>query len=413
MARSYKRLTAAAVESIKKPGLHADGMGLYLQVGPGSAKSWVFRYMKDGKQRKIGLGSARVRTLAEAREIAHDNQRKLLVGIDPLQEQQQLEQVRKLEQARLLTFEDAAGKYIESHKDGWKNAVHAAQWPATLKAYVYPHFGSISVADIDVALVLKALQPIWTEKPETASRVRGRIEKVLDWAKARGYRAGENPARWKGHLDHLLPRKSKVSTVKHHPALPYSEMSGFMSSLRELDGVSPRALEFAILTATRTGETVGAKWDEFDFAQKMWTIPPERMKAGREHRVPLTERLIRILDGLPRDAASDFVFIGEKKGKSLSNMALLMTLRRMKRDDLTTHGFRSTFRDWGAEQTAYPNELLEMALAHTVSDKVEAAYRRGDLLEKRRRLMNDWGKFCQASSPTTNNVTPIRDATNV
>ncbi|WP_235988711.1 tyrosine-type recombinase/integrase [Pseudorhizobium endolithicum] len=310
-----------------------------------------------------------------------------------------------------MSFEEAARQYIESHQAGWKNEVHAAQWPSTLKAYVYPVFGQLAVADVDVGLVLKALQPIWNEKPETASRVRGRIEKVLDWSKARGYRQGENPARWKGHLDHLLPRRSKVKTVKHHPALPYQEIGGFMSSLRDMEGISPRALEFAILTATRTGETVGARWPEIDMEGKMWVIPAERMKAGREHRVPLSDRAVEILRSLVSDKDSDYVFIGDKKGKPLSNMSLLMTLRRMKRTDLTTHGFRSTFRDWCAEMTAYPNELCEMALAHTVSDKVEAAYRRGDMLEKRRRLMRDWAKFCGAVTKSAD-VVPLRERAN-
>ncbi|MCV3239667.1 tyrosine-type recombinase/integrase [Mesorhizobium sp. ZC-5] len=394
MVRTINKLSALKVDKLAKPGLYADGLGLYLQVAKGGSKSWLFRFMLNGTARKMGLGSVNTVTLAMAREKATDCRRTLLDAVDPIEQRQQERLVKLAEAAGIMTFKDAAGKYIKSHRAGWKNLKHADQWTATLETYVYPVFGHLGIGAVDVALVLKALEPIWTTKPETASRVRGRIEKVLDWAAARGLRKGENPARWRGHLDSLLPARGKVAKVKHHAALPYAEIGQFMAVLRAMDGLGAKALEFAILTATRTGEIVGAEWSEIDLDGALWVIPGARMKAGKEHRVPLSKRAVALLRALPREKDSHFVFIGEKAGKPLSNMAMLMTLRRMERADLTVHGFRSTFRDWGAEQTAYPNEMLEMALAHTVSDKTEAAYRRGDMMEKRRRLMQDWADYC-------------------
>lgn len=405
--RAINKLSVAKVNAITKPGLHADGLNLYLQVGPTGTKSWLFRYMLGGTAKSMGFGPVHTVTLAMAREKATEARRKLLEGIDPVDERDAILLARKAEAAKVMTFRQCAEAYIRSHRAGWKNIKHAAQWESTLDTYVYPKFGDLPVAAVDVGLVLKAIEPIWTEKTETASRVRGRIESILDWATARGLRSGDNPARWRGHLENLLPKRSKVAKVQHHPALPYAEMGAFMTALRTMEGVGPKALEFAILTATRTGETVGSRWSEIDLASGMWTIPGERMKAGKEHRVPLSKRATELLSALPCEADSDFVFIGDRKGKPLSNMALLMTLRRMGRDDLTTHGFRSTFRDWAAEQTAYPNELVEMALAHTISDKTEAAYRRGDMLEKRRRLMQDWSDFCDRPA-AGGNVVPIR-----
>lgn len=392
--RQINKLSTAKVASLSKRGLYADGLGLYLQVAEGGTKSWLFRFMKDGRARKMGLGPVHTVTLAMAREKATEARRRLLDGIDPIEARKETRQAARLDAAKALTFRECAEKYIAAHSTGWKNAKHAGQWASTLETYAYPHFGNLPVASIDVGLVLKALEPIWNIKTETASRVRGRIESVLDWATARKYRTGENPARWRGHLDHLLPARRDVAKVKHHAALPYADVGIFVATIREMEGVTARALEFAILTAARTNEVVKARWQEVDIETRMWVIPAERMKAGREHRVPLSDRAIEILASLPRDKGSDFVFIGDKLGKPLSNMAMLMMLRRMKRDDLTVHGFRSTFRDWAAEQTMYPNEMVEMALAHAVSDKTEAAYRRGDMLEKRRRLMQDWSVFC-------------------
>lgn len=396
------RLTAAAVNAQSKPGLYADGLGLYLQVAKGGSKTWIFRYMLAGRPRKMGLGSVHTVPLKLARERAAEQRLKLLDADDPI-EQRKAERMEKLAaSATAMTFKEAAEGYIKAHRAGWKNVKHAGQWKATLETYVYPEFGDLAVGRVDVGLVLRVLEAIWTEKPETATRVRGRIESILDWAAARGHRHGENPARWRGHLDKLLPARSKVAKVQHHAALPYVEIGGFVADVRAMEGVSPQALEFAILTATRTGEVVGARWPEIDIENALWTIPAARMKAKREHRVPLSKRALEILAKLPREKDAEFVFIGDKKGQPLSNMALLMTLRRIKRDDLTVHGFRSTFRDWTAEQTAYPNEMLEMALAHTVSDKTEAAYRRGDMMEKRRQLMNDWAAFCDRRAGVSN-----------
>lgn len=407
------RLSVASVNAQNKPGLYADGLGLYLQVAKGGSKTWIFRYMLAGRPRKMGLGSVHTVPLKLARERAAEQRLKLLDADDPI-EVRKAERMEKLAASTsAMSFKEAAEGYIKAHKAGWSNIKHAGQWKATLETYVYPIFGDLAVQRVDTAMVLKVLETIWTEKPETATRVRGRVESILDWATARGSRQGDNPARWRGHLDKLLPARSKVAKVQHHAALPYGEIGAFVASVKEMEGVSPRALEFAILTATRTGEVVGARWAEIDTENALWTIPASRMKAKKEHRVPLSKRALEILAGLPREKDNDAVFIGDKKGQSLSNMALLMTLRRMKRDDLTVHGFRSTFRDWAAEQTAYPNELLEMALAHTVSDKTEAAYRRGDMFEKRSRLMQDWADFCATTKKPASNVTPIRGVANV
>lgn len=394
------------IARLNRPGRYGDGLGLWLQVSPTLTKSWIFRYMRHGKAREMGLGPLHTITLAEARQKATDCRKLLLDGHDPIEVRRAGQLQARLEEARGMTFEACAEQYIESHKAGWRNEKHAAQWTATLKTYAYPVIGKLPVAGIDTALVLKVLQPIWTAKPETAARVRGRIEAVLGWASAREYRVGDNPARWRGHLDKLLPARSKVARVRHHPALPYSEVSAFMEKLRAEEGVSPRALEFTILCATRTGETIGAEWSEIDFRTRVWTIPGTRMKAGKEHRVPLSNRAIEILEELPREGA--FVFPGGRANRPLSNMALLATLKRMGRSDLTVHGFRSSFRDWAAETTNYPREVAEMALAHTISDKVEKAYRRGDLFEKRRRLMAEWAAYCASPARKKGAVVPLR-----
>jgi integrase len=294
-----------------------------------------------------------------------------------------------------MTFDVCAEAYIEAHKASWKNGKHAEQWHGSLRNYASPVFGSSPVQAIDLALVMKALEPVWQTKSETASRLRGRIEAVLDWARVHGYRKGENPARWRGHLDKLLPARAKIQKVVHHPALPYSEIADFMVSLRSQEGIAARALEFLILTAARTGEIIGARWDEVDLKEKIWTVPGLRMKAGREHRVPLSGPALATVKNMNEIRESDFVFPGGRKGKPLSNMAMLALLKRIGRNDLTTHGFRSTFRDWAAERTNFPREVVEMALAHTIENKVEAAYRRGDLFQKRRQLMEAWARFSE------------------
>jgi integrase len=357
--------------------------------------------MLHGQAREMGLGPLHIVTLAEAREKAREARRLRHEGIDPIEARKAKQAEERLAAATAMTFQECAERYIEAHKPGWKNPKHAKQWPSTLETYVYPVFGSLPVQAIDVGLVMKVLEPIWQTKPETASRVRGRIEAVLDWAKARGYRNGENPAQWRGHLENLLPARSKVRKVEHHPALPYPEMADFIACLLKQDGIAARALEFLILTATRTNELIGARWEEFDLTKKVWTIPGERMKAGKEHRVPLSGRALEIIAEMQADRVNDhpFVFPGGRPEKPLSNMAMLKLLGRMGRDDLTAHGFRSSFRDWAAEVTLFPSEVVEMALAHTVGDKVEAAYRRGDLFEKRRELMEAWARYCEPNTP--------------
>jgi integrase len=351
--------------------------------------------MMNKRAREMGLGKYPDVTLADARERASEARKLRAQGRDPIDERLSEKLRRATEAAKAVTFEAAAHSYIESNRQGWKNAKHAAQWRATIETYVLPTMGKVSVQEIDVAMVLKAIEPIWMSKPETASRVRGRIEAILDWAKARGFRVGENPARWRGHLDKILPQRSKIMRVKHHSALPFSELQTFMQNLRSHDGTSALAFEFAILTAARTGEVLGARWSEINLAGGVWTVPAERMKAGREHRAPLSTRSIAILQQLNREQSpSEFVFPGKTEHQPLSNMSLLMLLRRMKRKDITAHGFRSTFRDWVAEHTTYPNEVAELALAHAISDKVEAAYRRGDMFEKRRAMMEDWSIVC-------------------
>lgn len=395
--RDSKRLTAIAVSKISEPGRYGDGGGLVLQVSKWHTKAWLFRYERDGRERQMGLGSLATLTLAEARERARDCRKLLLEEVDPIETRRARRLQARLAQARGLTFKRCAELYIAAHLVGWKNKKHADQWPASLATYAYPTVGDLSVATIDTALVTKCLEPIWTQKPETAGRVRGRIESVLDWAKARGYRDGENPARWRGHLDKLLPARSKVRRVKHLAALPYTELPALMAELRARQDISARALEFTILTVARTGEAIGARWPEFDFSKRLWHVPLERMKAARPHDVPLSERALAILKLLPLEKESNFVFIGARAGHPLSNMAMLEALRGL-RPGLTVHGFRSTFRDWAAERTNYPNHVVEMALAHAIGDKVEAAYRRGDLIEKRRCLMNDWARYCHQSA---------------
>jgi integrase len=410
MGRTIGKLTALAITQAKRRGYFGDGGGLFLQVSASGAKSWVFRFKKGGRLREMGLGATHTVSLAEARQKALECRKARLDGFDPIEARRGKRIQTKLDAAKAMTFAACAERYIASHKAGWRNPKHAAQWPATLGTYVYPVLGSLPVQAVDVGLVMKAIEPIWTTKPETASRVRGRIESVIDWATARGYRQGENPARWRGHLENLLPKKSKVRRVEHHAALPYAEIAPFVAELRQQSGVAAWALEFAILTAARTGEVIGAKWDEIDLGERLWTVPGERMKAGKEHRVPLSDAALAILDDLRKVQQDKFVFPGGKAGRPISNMAMLMLLRRMGRGDLTAHGFRSSFRDWAAEHTTFPAEVAQMALAHTVSDKVEAAYRRGDLVQKRRQLAEAWAKFC-AVEQASGAVVAIRKLT--
>jgi integrase len=389
-----------------KPGRYGDGGKLYLLVRGPEAAWWLFRYTAAGKLREIGLGAARgpqAVPLAKARVKAAELFRMVADGLDPLVQREveaEAQEAKAEEAARqAVTFKQAAEQYIQSHKAGWDNAKHKGQWGSTLAAYAYPVFGAKPVGEVGTADVLAALQPIWTAKAETATRLRGRIESILTAATVQGLRTGENPARWRGHLAELLPARSKVAPVEHHAALSFAALPAFFLRLQAADGLGARALELAILTAGRTSEVLCATWGEIDLDAALWSIPAARMKARREHRVPLSPPAVALLRKLHTIRQGEHVFAGQGRGKPLSNMALLMTLRRMKRGDLTAHGFRSTFRDWAAESTGHPSEVVEMALAHAVGDKVEAAYRRGDLFEKRRKLMNDWGAYCTESRP--------------
>ncbi len=405
----YNVLTAIAVRNAG-PGRHADGGGLQLLVKPSGARSWVYRYMLNGKSRDIGLGAAGPGdlTLAAARDHAAALRMKVRAGIDPLAERQrQATQARAAAQAAAIagiTFKAVAEAYIGANEASWRNDKHRQQWRNTLASYVYPVIGDLPVADIDTAHVLKIVEPMWRDKPETASRIRGRIETILDAAKARGYREGENPARWRGHIAQILPARSRL-TRGHHKAMPYAAIPAFMAQLRKREAMAALALEFVILTATRTSEVLGAAWTEVDLGKAIWTVPASRMKAGKEHRIPLSPRAVEILEAVkPLGKAS--LFPADTGGK-LSTMAMSMLLRRMK-VDCTVHGFRSAFRDWSAECTGYAHEVCEMALAHAIANKSEAAYRRGDLFDKRRRLMDDWATYCASDCTAAGtNVTPI------
>lgn len=396
MAREIGRLSAVAVRNQSKPGLYSDGGGLYLQVTTAGVKTWIYRFMLAGRRRDMGLGALHTVSLAEAREEARRCRHLVRQGIDPIEDRRATRLAAEAAAVKAMTFTECAQAYIKAHESGWRNGKHIAQWTSTLTTYAYPIIGILPVTAVDTGLVMKVLEPIWATKTETASRVRGRMEAILDWATVRKYRTGENPARWKAHLDHLLPARGKVQKGGHHPALPYEEIAEFLKSLRAQEGIAPRALEFAILTAARTGEVIGAKWQEVDMKKGLWTIPADRMKSGKEHRVPLSKLALTLLKNMEKIRDGDFVFPGGKARRPLSNMALLVTLRRMKRTDITVHGFRSTFRDWAAEQTNFSRELAEMALAHAVGDKVEAAYRRGDMFEKRVKLMKAWAEHCAA-----------------
>lgn len=377
------------------PGKYDDGDGLRLYVAETGARKWVYRYTFTGKRREMGLGSLKDVSLAEAREKVAEYRALIRQGQDPIA-------VRRLgdQTPTVPTFTTVAARYIRAHRRGWANRKHVRQWVSTLKTYARPVLGDMPVDAIQTEHVLAVLQPVWLTKTETAKRVQGRIENILDFAAAHKWRAGENPARWRGHLDKLLARPTKVKTVEHHPAMPYRAVPGFMRELQANPSISSLALQWLILTATRTGETLGARWDEIDPEGTVWTIPAARMKARREHRVPLTETAVAILRRLPRIEGNPYLFPGARHGRPLSNMALLQLMRGMgfgvggDRGDYVPHGFRSSFRDWSAEVSSFPREIAEAALAHVLENKVEAAYQRGDLLLKRRRLMEEWSSWC-------------------
>jgi integrase len=402
-----------------KGGMHADGSGLYLRVQDSGAKSWIFRFQLNGKRREMGIGTLDMKSAPDARADAAKYTAQVRSGIDPIEARKVSDAIEGTNKA--MTFDEAAKLFIKANKAGWKNAKHADQWQNTLDTYASPVFGERPVSEIDLDMVLKVLEPIWETKTETATRVRGRIENVLDWATVKGYRLGANPARWKGHLEHLMKSRKdmaaaghKTATVRHHPALPYARVGEFMAVLRGLTGSGANALQFAILTAARSGEVRGALWSEIDLEARVWVIPASRMKATKEHRIPLSQAAVDLLKGLDRTAGHDLVFIGERGRKvsergvtPISDMTITAVIRRMNEGDagvvwldpkanaqVVPHGFRSTFRDWAAEQTDYSNEMVEMALAHAIGNKVESAYRRGDMLDKRRPMMEVWATYC-------------------
>jgi integrase len=418
-------LTTKRVARLAKAGRYIDGRdnpGLYLQITDAGVKSWLLRYQRGPRERWMGLGPLHTVSLAEARNRARKARLLLLDGIDPIDHKRRTAEASAVEAAKHKTFEEVAQAYLKAHDGDWKNARHAAQWEASLFKDAKA-IAKLPISAIDTSHILEVLQPIWHKKPETASRTRGRIERVIAYAVAAQYRKREdgNPARWDGHLIELLGNKSAAARAKrersgnhnggHHAALPYAELPAFMAELRRRPGIAARALEFTILTAARTGEAIGARRDEIDLKEKLWTVPASRMKMGKEHRVPLSDRALEILRSLPREDGNPYVFVGSKKGASLSTMAMLELARRM-RPGLTVHGFRSTFRDWTAERTATPHEVAEMALAHTVASKVEAAYRRGDLFDKRRKLMTDWARYfaTKPAADTGGTVVALRKA---
>jgi integrase len=391
---SARKVITAAV------GWHGDGGGLWLRVRPNGSRAWCFRYTRNGARREMGLGALETVSLSEARDLARTARKQLRAGLDPIRE-------HRLSKKAVPLFRDAADAFMESHSAGWSNPKHAQQWKNTLATYAEPVIGDLPVDQVDTEHVMQILAPIWREKPETASRVRGRLERVLDWSAVQGHRSKENPARWRGHLDALLPARSKVRAVRHHAAMPWQEVPAFMVRLRDRTGAAARALELAILTAARSGEVRGATWTEIDLEGRTWTVPAERMKGGREHRVPLSEAAASLLEGLPWRGTSELLFPSPLTDNPLSDAALCKVLKDMG-DPFTAHGFRSSFRDWCAESTNYPREVAEQALAHAISNHVEAAYRRGDLLTKRQLLMDEWARFCETPQAAKATVVPIR-----
>jgi len=397
MGRIVDQLTALEVTNLRTPGRHIDGNGLYLAIDGTGRKRWVFLFtLKGRKRREMGLGAADKLTLAQAREEAAKQQALVKRAIDPIVERNRVAAAEAAErlkdQTALLTFGVFADRYIKAHAAEWKNPTHLAQWRMTLTRYCNP-IRQRPICDIDTNAVMSVLKPLWHRVPETAQRLRGRIERVLDAAKAEGFRAGENPAAWRGHLKHLLPRRQKL-TRGHHAALPYERVGDFMGELRERDAVAARALELCVLTAARTSEVVKCEWTEIDLKKALWIVPAARMKTGREHRVPLSTRAVTILNELAKAKQGRFVF--SIRGTSpLSNMAMSNTMQRMGYGDFTVHGFRSTFRDWVEETTTTPHAVAEMALAHTIKNESEAAYRRRDVLEKRRALAETWSNYCE------------------
>ncbi len=417
--------TDMKLKNLSVPGVYSTSeTGLYLRVTDTKAKNWIYRFMLNGRARWMGLGSypdvplvgciaADGEVIKGACDLATEARRKTKAGIDPIGERSADKIKTRVQVAKSITFQECADDYIEAKRAEWKNPKHVQQWINTLSTYCGPVFGKLPVSEVDTAMIMKALQPIWATKTETADRVRGRIEAVLGWATVREFRQGDNPARWKNHLDKMLPSPNKITPTVHHAALPFKEIGEFMAALRQQEGMGASALEFTILTACRSGEVRGAAWCEFDLNDSVWVIPKERMKAQKEHRVPLSKDAMKVLARMKAERGGDLVFPGRDEGRPISDMTMTAVLRRMNRGDLTTHGFRSTFRDWVSESTAYPRDVAEMALAHTIGDKVEAAYRRGDLFAKRVRMMDDWAKYCATVQSDTTNVVPLKKSKTV
>lgn len=414
MSKGKAGLSAKKVENLKTAGRYLDSLGLALYVADSGTKYWKYRFDLNRKRREMGLGPYPEFSLEEARSLRDDYRKLVKQGIDPIDHRKEtLEQAERSKAERLealeregmqsISFEDCASEFLTKKQIEWSNAKHRQQWRNTLRDYVFPKIGSLKVGDVGREQVLECLNPIWTTKTETATRVRQRIEAVLDYARAMDYREGDNPAQWKGSLEPILPKPSKVKKPKHHAALPYEDLPAFMRKLEKVDGLGAKALKLTILCATRTGETLNAKRDEIDLKSKTWTIPAERMKAGKEHRVALSDEAIEIIKSLPK--LNDYLFAGMKRGKPMSNLAMVMVLRRMGYGQYTVHGFRSSFRDWVAETTNYPRRVAETALAHQLKDGAEAAYQRGDLIKKRFDMMNAWGSYCCAKKAK---VTKIR-----
>jgi integrase len=384
MGRTSKRLSALDVKANSEPGRYADGDGLYLNVAAGKSKSWVFLWMKNGKRREMGLGSYPTISLVAARQRAEECRRQVAEGLDPIAERKR---------SAPVTFGEAADQFIASMASSFRNEKHRDQWKMTLGDAYCAELRKRPISDVSTEDVLHVLTPIWQSKSETASRIRGRVERVLDFATVKGWRSGENPARWRGHLKNALPARQKLARG-HHAAMPYAKVPAYVTRLQFADAMAARGLEFLILTASRSGEVLGAKWPEFDLEEAVWTVPAERMKAGKEHRVPLSPRAVAIVKDLREAKVNDYVFPGEKKDRPLSGMAFAMLMRRMKVGQYTAHGFRSAFRDWAGDETSYPRELAEAALAHRVGDATEQAYRRSDALGRRRKLMVAWADYC-------------------
>lgn len=415
MPKIAEELGALAVSRLSTAKLHFVGgvPGLALAINENGARSWVLRVKVGEKRRGMGLGSYPAVTLAQARDKARAARDLIRQGVDPIEQQRAAHSALLASQAAAQTFEQCAAAYIKAHQPGWKNAKHGWQWRRTLEQFAYPVIGKMLVADIDTPQIVRILEPMWDRTPETAKRLRNRVELVLDWATARKYRSGVNPARWKGHLDKLLHRHGKL-VKKHQPAVQVAESGAFIKQLRQNDSVSARALEFVMLTATRSGEVRGAKWSEIDLNEKVWIVPAERMKEGKEHRVPLSDAAVDLLRKIPRFDADDTVFQA-RRGGPLSNMAMNQLMRGMEFYDrdgrkAVPHGCRSTFRDWASDWTNYPREVAEMALAHAIDSKVEAAYRRGDLFDKRRRLMQDWANFLSQPMTKSAAIIPLHGA---